>query len=145
MNVKKPKIKIGHNLRVPKRKKVRINPLGVKKKRLSKNHDNAKTMQKMRKRNNKKTHTKKNSHIKDQIKSEKQIQQKNSEELKRNIKKLQTLMISLSGLDELTETSIKQIQQKRLKICRDNEKILGKINSSAKKLTQYESKYRDSN
>lgn len=145
MNVKKPKIKIGHNLRVPKRKKVRINPLGVKKKRLSKNHGNAKTLQKMRKRNNKKTHTKKNSHIKDQIKSEKQIQQKNSEELKRNIKKLQTLMISLSGLDELTETSIKQIQQKRLKICRDNEKILGKINSSTKKLTQYESKYRDSN
>ncbi|WP_420546376.1 hypothetical protein [Nitrosopumilus sp.] len=145
MNVKKPKIKIGHNLRVPKRKKVRINPLGVKKKRLSKNYGNAKTMQKMRKRNNKKTHTKKNSHIKDQIKSEKQIQQKNSEELKRNIKKLQTLLISLSGLDELTETSIKQIQQKRLKICRDNEKILGKINASAKKLTQYESKYRDSN
>ena len=33
MNVKKPKIKIGHNLRVPKRKKMRINPLGVKKKK----------------------------------------------------------------------------------------------------------------
>ncbi|MHA7734024.1 hypothetical protein [Nitrosopumilus sp. S6] len=144
MNVKKPKIKIGHNLRAPKRKKVRMNPLGVEKKRLKKNHGSSKAMQKMRKKNNKKTHTKNHLHIKEQIKSEKQIQQKNSEELKRNIKKLQTLLISLSGLEELSETSIKQIQQKRLKICRDNEMILEKINTSAKKLTQYESKYRDS-
>ena len=144
MNVKKPKIKIGHNLRTPKRKKMRMNPLGVEKRRLKKNHGSTKTLQRTRKKNNKKTHIKNNSHIKEQIKSEKQIQQRNSEELKRNIKKLQTLMISLSGLDELTETSIKQIQKKRLKICKDNEKILEKINNSAKKLTQYESEYKNS-
>ena len=144
MNVKKPKIKIGHSLRVPKRKKVRMNPLGVEKKRLKKNHGSTKVMQKNRKKNGKKTHSKNSHNIREKIKSEKQIQQKKSEELKRNIKKLQTLAISLSGLDELSDTSIKQIQQKRLKICKENEKILEKINSSAKKLTQYESKYRES-
>ena len=143
MNVKKPKIKIGHNLRAPKRK-VRMNPLGVEKRRLRKNHGSVKNTQKIQKKNNKKTQNKNSIHIKEIIKSEKQIHQRNSEELKRNIKKLQTLMISLSGLEQLSSTSIKQIQKRRLKICKDNEKILEKINSSAKKLTQYESKYKNS-
>ncbi|WP_428325674.1 hypothetical protein [Nitrosopumilus sp.] len=143
MNIKKPKIKIGHNLRVPKRKKTKLNPLRVRKKNLSKLHGTVKTRKKLQKTNKKKSHNKKNSLIIEKIKMQKQIQQKDSEELKKNIKKLQTLIISFSGLEQLSEKSIKNIQERRQKICAENQDIVKRISITAKKLSEYESKYKN--
>ncbi|WP_428323980.1 hypothetical protein [Nitrosopumilus sp.] len=143
MNIKKPKIKIGHNLRVPKRKKTKLNPLEVRKKNLSKLHGTVKTRKKLQKTNKNKSHNKKNSLLIEKIKMQKQIQQKDSEELKKNIKKLQTLIISFSGLEQLSEKSIKNIQERRLKICAENQDVVKRINHSVKKLAGYESKYKN--
>ena len=142
MNIKKPKIKIGHDLRVPKRKKTKLNPLGVRKKNLSKLHGTAKTRKKLQKTNKNKSHNKKNSLLIEKIKMQKQIQQKNTETLKNNIKKLQTLIISFSGLEQLSEKSIKNIQQNRMRICEQNKEIVKRISITAKKLSEYESKYK---
>ncbi|KFM20396.1 hypothetical protein AAA799P11_00143 [Marine Group I thaumarchaeote SCGC AAA799-P11] len=143
MNVKKPKIKIGHNLRVPKRKKTRLNPLGIQKNKLSKLYGTTKTRKKPHKKSSNKSHSKKDSSLKEKIKSQKQIQQKNSEELKKNIKKLQTLVVSFSGLEQLSEKSIADIQKKRQKICAQNQEIVKKINLAVEKLAKYESKYKE--
>ncbi|KEQ56513.1 hypothetical protein SCCGRSA3_02084 [Marine Group I thaumarchaeote SCGC RSA3] len=143
MNVKKPKIKIGHNLRVPKRKKTRLNPLGVQKNKLSKLHGTVKTRKKPHKKSSNKSHSKKDTSLRDKIKKEKKVQQKSSEELKKNIKKLQTLVVSFSGLEQLSKKSIADIQKKRQKICAQNQEIVKRINLSVEKLAKYESKYKE--
>ncbi|ABX13229.1 hypothetical protein Nmar_1333 [Nitrosopumilus maritimus SCM1] len=126
---------------MPKKRKVRVNPLGIDKKRLVKNHGSPKITNISKQRKNKQNQNKKHSNIREKIKDEKQILLKDSEKLKQNLKKLQTLVISMSGLEKLSKDSIRRIQQKRQKICKENERLFKKINSSAKRLSELETKF----
>ena len=86
--------------------------------------------------------TKSTSDIKNEILEERSNQKQNIAKLKKKISKLNTLRISMPGLQELREPSVNKIQKDRLDVSLEIKEISDNLIFSAKKLTKLETRYR---
>ena len=82
------------------------------------------------------------SDIKNEILGERTIQKQNIAKLNKKLSKLKTLRISMPGLQELREPSVKKIQKDRLDLSLEIKEISNNLVFSAKKLAKLETKYR---
>lgn len=88
------------------------------------------------------SNTKTSSVIKNEILKERKNQKQNIEKLNQKVTKLRNLPISMSGLEELRESSINRIQNDRLDLSSEIKEISAKLVLSAKRLSKLERKFR---
>ncbi|MDX1596000.1 MAG: hypothetical protein R3327_03580 [Nitrosopumilaceae archaeon] len=82
------------------------------------------------------------SKIKDDILDERTSQKQDIAKLSKKLSKLKSLRISLPGLQELSDSSIKKIQQERLELSREIKELSNNISESTRRLAQLETKYK---
>lgn len=133
-SVKRPKPK---RLPMTPKKSRRPNPKKFRSVQIRKGvkQPRTKTMQRI-------SNTKTSSVIKNEILKERKNQKQNIVKLNQKITKLRNLPISMSGLEELRESSINRIQNNRLDLSSEIKEISAKLVSSAKRLSKLERKFR---